>query len=246
MNQQGCCLPEDNRLQYLKDMGIQSWSLKYPPDVESGADCFLDENVCVVQNDTEAVVRPVATDISSFGWQQLEQAVNQCQLCELHGTRTRAVFGVGNPAADLMIIGDAPEDEDDRQGEPFRGEVGDLLDAMMKAIDLDRQKVYITNVLKCQPPGNRHPHTSETVCCDPYLQQQIKLVQPKLILVLGRIAAHHLLVSQQPLAELRQQKHTYNGIPLMVSYHPAYLLHKPTEKRKSWHDLLEVKQLLNK
>ena len=243
LNQQACSLPEDMRLQYLKDMGIQSWSLKYPPDVGSEADCHLDEHVSVEEENT-AAVKPVASDISSFGWQQLQQAVSQCQLCELHSARSQTVFGVGNPAADLMIIGDAPEDEDDRLGEPFRGATGDLLDAMLKAIDLDRQTVYITNVLKCQPPDNRHPHTSETVCCDPYLQQQIKLVQPKLILALGRIAAHHLLVSQKPLAELRQQKYTYNGIPLMVSYHPAYLLHKPSEKRKSWQDLLEVKELL--
>ena len=244
MKQQGCCLPDDMRLQYLNDMGIQSWSLKYSPDVEPEADGLLDENARAEQQDTAIVESPVATDISSFGWQQLQQAVSQCQLCELHGSRGQTVFGVGNPAADLMIIGDAPEDEDDRLGEPFRGAIGDLLDAMLKAIDLDRKTVYLTNVLKCQPPDNRHPHTSETVCCDPYLQQQIKLVQPKLILALGRIAAHHLLVSQKSLAELRQQKHTYNGIPLMVSYHPAYLLRKPTEKRKSWQDLLAVKELL--
>jgi len=244
ITRQGCNLHEDSRLQYLKDMGIQPWSLKHPPEVESETELLLDENVSVEQNEPEAVLRPVATDISSFDWQQLQQAVSQCQLCELHSCRSQAVFGIGNSNADLMIIGDAPEDEDDRQGEPFLGATGELLDAMMKAIDLDRQKVYITNVLKCQPPDNRNPHTSETVCCDPYLQQQIKLVQPKLILALGRIAAHHLLVSQKPLAELSQQKHKYNGIPMRVSYHPAYLLRKPVEKRKSWQDLLEVKQLL--
>ena len=253
MNKQGCCLPEDIRLQYLKDMGIQSWSLKYPSDIEcevSSQDIHesqLSEPVSVEDNHTvtvKEVSSVVSTDISLLGWEQLQQAVSQCELCELHGTRTQTVFGVGNPNADLMIIGDAPEDEDDRQGEPFLGATGELLDAMMKAIDLDRQKVYITNVLKCQPPGNRNPHTSETVCCDPYLQQQIKLVQPKLILTLGRKAAQHLLVSHKSLAELRQQKHIYNGIPMRVSYHPAYLLRKPVEKRKSWQDLLEVKQIL--
>ena len=250
IQKQGCCLPEDIRLQYLKDMGIQSWSLKFPSAIESEIPSLdihesqLVEPASVEAREIATELKSVSTDISSFGWEQLQQAVSQCQLCELHATRTRTVFGVGNPNADLMIIGDAPEDEDDRQGEPFLGATGELLDAMMKAIDLDRQKVYITNVLKCQPPDNRNPHTSETVCCDPYLQQQIKLVQPKLILALGRIAAHHLLVSQKPLAELRQQKHLYNGIPMRVSYHPAYLLRKPVEKRKSWQDLLEVKQLL--
>jgi len=226
-------------------MGIQPWSLKHPPEVEPETHSLLDENVSVEQNEPETALRPAATDISSFDWQQLQQAVSQCQLCELHSCRSQAVFGIGNSTADLMIIGDAPENEDERQGEPFLGGSRDLLDAMLKAIDLDRQKVYITNVLKCRPPDNRHPHTSETVCCDPYLQQQIKLVQPKLILALGRIAAHHLLVSQKPLAELRQQQYKYNGIPLMVSYHPAYLLRKPVEKRKSWQDLLAVKRLLN-
>ncbi|MDH5736298.1 MAG: uracil-DNA glycosylase, partial [Gammaproteobacteria bacterium] len=135
--------------------------------------------------------------------------------------------------------------DEDRQGEPFVGHAGHLLDAMLQAIGLDRQKVYIANVLKCRPPDNRKPHTSEIVCCDAYLQQQIKLVQPKIILALGRIAAQHLLVSHETLAVLREKKHTYNGIAMRVSYHPAYLLRKPIEKRKSWQDLLAVKQLLN-
>ena len=177
-------------------------------------------------------------------WGQLQQAVAGCQLCELHSSRSNTVFGVGNQNADLLLIGEAPGADEDLKGEPFVGRAGQLLDAMLKAINLDRQQVYISNVLKCQPPDNRNPHVSETLCCDPYLQRQIALIQPKLILALGRVAAHHLLVSQDALGKLREKQHNYNGIPLLVSYHPAYLLRKPVDKRKSWQDLLKVKQQL--
>lgn len=252
MTGQGCSLDEATRLDYLQAMGIQPWYSRFQPEVAVDASSVSEpvhetsqHNVAIAEQ-TQSVENSISTrDVSTLDWPELEQAVSQCQLCELHTTRTNTVFGVGNPNADLMIIGEAPGEEEDRRGEPFVGRAGQLLDAMMQAIGLDRQKVYIANILKCRPPGNRNPHISETVCCDPYLQQQIKLVQPRLILALGRIAAHHLLVSQDSLGALRQKKHSYNGIPLFVSYHPAYLLRKPIEKRKSWQDLLEVRRMLN-
>ena len=231
-------------------MGIQPWFEKRPV-VQSSPSVVNEpavEQVVEVSEPLDVAVEsklPASGDIATMDWQQLQQAVSQCQLCELHRTRTQTVFGVGNPQAALMVIGEAPGADEDRLGEPFVGRAGKLLDAMMQAIQLDRTKIYIANVLKCRPPDNRNPYTSEIVCCDAYLQRQIELVRPKVILALGRIAAHHLLVSQESLGKLRQQQHLYQGIPLVVSYHPAYLLRKPVDKRKSWQDLLHIKKLLH-
>ena len=261
--QPGCALDESTRRQYLQAMGIQPWYEKNPaPEAASPVDLALDISTdapAAQQSAGDAPASPVESlapagevalavnsgDIAAMDWQQLQQAVSQCRLCELHHSRTQTVFGVGNQQADLLVIGEAPGAEEDRQGEPFVGRAGKLLDAMMQAIQLDRSSIYIANVLKCRPPDNRNPHTSEIVCCDAYLQRQIELIQPKVILALGRIAAHHLLVSQESLGKLRQQNHSYNGIPLVVSYHPAYLLRKPADKRKSWQDLLKVKKQLH-
>ena len=247
---QGCALDEASRLHYLKAMGIQPW-FETNPVIPAFAEqtAIIEENVAEpVQADVVPTTKPLDAPangkVNSMDWQQLQQAVSQCQLCELHTTRTQTVFGVGNPDADLLIVGEAPGAEEDLQGEPFVGRAGQLLDAMLQSIQQDRSKVYIANVLKCRPPNNRNPHTSEIICCDAYLQRQIELIQPKLILALGRIAAHHLLVTQESLSKLRQQKFSYNGIPMLVSYHPAYLLRKPEDKRKSWQDLLKVKKLL--
>ncbi|MCW9013213.1 MAG: uracil-DNA glycosylase [Gammaproteobacteria bacterium] len=264
VKEHGCSLDENTRMQYLKAMGIQPWFERYADvssltDVEDFPVSSVENNlqpndVRQSQLDSRSVtdIAPGDTvkeknevpDVSRQNWQQLKTTVSQCQLCELHISRTQTVFGAGNPAADLLIIGEAPGADEDAKGEPFVGRAGQLLDAMLKAIDLDRPTVFITNVLKCQPPNNRNPHTSEIVCCDPYLQRQIELIQPKVILALGRIAAHHLLISQEPLGAMRQRQHSYNGIPLLVSYHPAYLLRKPVDKRKSWQDLLQVKKQL--
>ena len=161
------------------------------------------------------------------------------------GRSPRASGWAGNQSAQLLIIGEAPGADEDRLGEPFLGHAGQLLDAMLRAIQLDRQQVYIANVLKCRPPQNRDPHTSEIICCDGYLQRQIALIQPKLILAVGRVAAHHLLLTKNALGSLRGRMHRYNGIPLMVTYHPAYLLRTPADKGKAWLDLLQVKRLLH-
>ena len=260
--EQGCSLDELTRLQILKTMGIQVWFSKQT-SLEKKA---MPEPVitqAAPQSKTQAETQAVVSEpndqlkdnnngpedfinIGQADWQQLESAVSQCQLCELHTYRSKTVFGVGNKNADLMIIGDAPEAKDEETGEAFVDEAGVLLDAMLKAIELDRQQVFISNAVKCRPPEDRKPHTSEIVCCDLYLQRQIELIQPKLILALGRVAAQHLLLTKDNLSDLRQRQHSYNGIPLMVSFHPAYLLKKPSEKRKAWQDLQQIqKQLQN-
>lgn len=243
--EQGCSLAESDRRYYLQAMGIQPWQSRYAAAaVENSIQPCSQSVEAESELASESSVLTGSSDVSTMDWTQLQHTVSACQLCELHSSRSHTVFGVGNQNAELLIIGEAPGVDEDLAGEPFVGRAGQLLDAMLKAIDLDRQQVYITNILKCRPPENRNPHVSETSCCDPYLQRQIALIQPKLILALGRIAAHHLLVSQDALGKLRQRLHNYNGIPLLVSYHPAYLLRKPVEKRKSWQDLLKLKQQL--
>jgi len=181
-------------------------------------------------------------DCTHMDWQALQQAVTDCNACGLHRTRTRTVFGTGHQQADWMIIGEAPGAEEDRQGEPFVGRAGKLLDNMLKAIDLDRNKAYITNTLKCRPPNNRDPKPDESESCRGYLERQLALIQPRLILVVGRIAAHNLLQTNVPLGRLRGSLHQVPGtdIPVLVTYHPAYLLRRPTEKRKAWQDLQQA------
>lgn len=180
-----------------------------------------------------------AVDVSTLDWDGLRNIVSQCQLCELNKTRTQAVFGVGNPQAEVMLIGEAPGAEEDKQGEPFVGRAGQLLNAMLKAVGFEREQVYIANILKCRPPQNRDPSPEEAAQCWPYLKRQIELVQPRVILALGRIAAQRLLQTNTSLARLRGKQHFLEDItvPVIVTYHPAYLLRAPQEKRKSWEDL---------
>ena len=189
------------------------------------------EDFPLSQNDVSAV--------NSLDWPALKQQVGNCQLCDLHATRTQAVFGVGNQQADWLIVGEAPGADEDRQGEPFVGRAGQLLNEMLNAIGLQREQVYIANILKCRPPNNRDPKPEEAASCIPYLQRQIELIQPKVILALGRIAAQRLLQSNTSLARLRGQLHQMEitQCPLIVTYHPAYLLRSPAEKRKAWQDL---------
>ena len=173
-------------------------------------------------------------------WESLRQEVLSCTRCALHATRTQGVLGVGPRRADWLVIGEAPGAEEDRRGEPFVGAAGQLLDAMLRAIGLDRAtNVYIANVLKSRPPGNRDPTPSEVAACLPYLVRQIALLRPKIMLAVGRIAAQNLLDTQAPLARLRGQVHRFGefNTPLVVTYHPAYLLRTPADKRKAWEDL---------
>jgi DNA polymerase len=172
-------------------------------------------------------------------WQELRAEVSGCTRCELSRTRTQTVFGVGDPQAELLVIGEAPGADEDRQGEPFVGRAGQLLNSMLRAMGTARERTYIANVLKCRPPGNRDPKPDEVACCMPYLQRQVELLQPRLILAVGRIAAQNLLATDAPLARLRGRLHAFgaSGRPLLVTYHPAYLLRSPIEKRKAWIDL---------
>jgi DNA polymerase len=187
-----------------------------------------------------------AFDIAAgLDWDQLRAAVAACQRCELHATRTQTVFGVGNPTARWMFIGEAPGAEEDRQGEPFVGRAGQLLTSMLRALGLRREDVFIANVLKCRPPGNRDPRPAEAASCRGYLERQVALVNPTLVVAVGRIAAQNLLATETPIAKLRGKVHSFGarGWPLVVTYHPAYLLRSPGEKRKAWQDLVQARQL---
>lgn len=184
---------------------------------------------------------PFTSDLSpsELNWDGLQHRVAECTLCdELVTNRTQTVFGVGNQQAQLMVIGEAPGADEDRQGEPFVGRAGQLLNAMLAAIGLPREQVYIANILKCRPPNNRDPKPEEAAACSAFLQRQIALIQPKVILVVGRIAAQNLLHTDAPLGKLRGRlHHLESGVPVVVTYHPAYLLRSPQEKRKAWIDL---------
>ncbi|HHC74369.1 MAG TPA: uracil-DNA glycosylase, partial [Thiothrix sp.] len=184
-------------------------------------------------------------DLNHATWDSLEQQVTRCQRCDIHRYRTQTVFGVGNRQADWMIIGEAPGADEDRQGEPFVGRAGQLLTNILAAIHLPREQVYIANVLKCRPPNNRDPYKKEIHHCQDYLKRQIELVQPKIILVVGRIAAQTLLQTQLPVGKMRGKIHYLPElqIPLVVTYHPAYLLRQPVEKRKVWDDLRRAREI---
>jgi len=177
-------------------------------------------------------------------WDVLEEAVRTCTKCGLHATRTQTVFGVGSRTAQWMFVGEAPGADEDAKGEPFVGRAGQLLNAMLFAIGLKREEVYIANVLKCRPPGNRDPQPNEVEQCEPYLLRQIELIRPRLIVALGRHAAHSLLKTELPLARLRGQRLDYHGTPLIVTYHPAYLLRSPNDKRKAWDDLCLARRVV--
>jgi len=187
----------------------------------------------------------ISAEKPAHGWIPLKTAVSGCVKCGLHKTRTQTVFGVGDENADWMLIGEAPGAEEDRLGDPFVGQAGKLLDNMLAAINLSRRKnVYIANVLKCRPPGNRNPTPEEVTQCSPHLLQQIKLIQPKLILAMGRFAAQTLLETGASIASLRGRVHRYAGVPLIVTYHPAYLLRTLEDKSKAWEDLLFARKTM--
>jgi len=193
------------------------------------------------------VVRNRAASVPLETWSDVEQAVRSCTSCALHASRTQTVFGVGNRSAQWMVIGEAPGAEEDRKGEPFVGRAGQLLNAMLLAIGLQREQVFIANILKCRPPNNRDPGPEEVDCCMPYLQRQIELVNPRLILCVGRIAAQNLLATDTPIGKLRGTVHHLGAQrkPVIVTYHPAYLLRSPNEKRKAWADLQLAMQVFD-
>ncbi len=251
------------RLQYLQAMGIDVWIPRHPPmafleyaDKTTGPDAIgkhsdsnlgktenlsfhqlLPESDIVIHPGVSVNKNPEPSKNQANEWISLQNQVSGCRSCALCETRTQTVFGTGNRRAGLMLIGEAPGQDEDLQGEPFVGKAGQLLNEMLRAIGFQRQEVYIANMLKCRPPANRDPEQSEIMACNTFLQQQIALLQPKLILAVGRIAAQNLLKTQLTLTKLRGAIHQYGNIPLIVIHHPAYLLRSPLEKAKTWEDL---------
>lgn len=217
------------RNQYLQAMGIQRWMLR---DRSLATGTALDAPPSTHEFGMQSETAVAA-------WQLLKTTVSQCTQCELHKTRTQTVFGTGNQRAEWLVIGEAPGADEDRQGEPFVGRAGQLLNEMLRAIKFRREDVYIANILKCRPPNNRDPQSREITCCETYLLQQIELIKPRIILAVGRIAAQNLLKTDTPIGRLRGQVHMLAGtaIPLVVTYHPAYLLRTPSDKRRAWEDL---------
>jgi DNA polymerase len=231
---------EARRRQYLQAMGVTLWESRdrvAEPVVATVAAIAAS----IVETPPPAVARPVIPVVSKTpdapDWATLQTQVASCMKCDLHKTRKNTVFGVGDPAAPWMFVGEAPGADEDARGEPFVGRAGQLLNAMLFAMGLKREAVYIANVLKCRPPNNRDPQPNEVACCEPYLLRQIDSIKPKVIVALGRHAAHSLLKTDTPLSRLRGQRLTYHGTPLIVTYHPAYLLRSPGEKRRAWDDL---------
>jgi uracil-DNA glycosylase family 4 len=210
----------NNKKQYLKEMEIELW-----------------QNKRIAVNVGSQVIA---------AWPALEKQVAACVLCGLNKTRTRVVFGVGNKNAAVMFIGEAPGANEDLQGEPFVGRAGMLLNSMLQSIGLKRSDVYIANILKCRPPNNRDPKPQEVKLCTPYLEQQIALIQPKILVAVGRIAAQFLLNTTESMGCLRGQTYQYGSqnTPLIVTYHPAYLLRSPSEKRKAYVDFLLIKKMV--
>jgi uracil-DNA glycosylase len=248
-------MARERRIEYLQAIGIDLWvrrgrgAAKAP--LESGASAPLTAQDTAADAQRAApeagMAAPAAKDLAvpsaaeiAARWEALHAAVLKCTRCPLHATRTQGVLGVGPKRADWLVIGEAPGAEEDRRGEPFVGVAGQLLDAMLRAIGLDRRtNVYIANVLKSRPPGNRDPKAEEVAACLPYLVEQIALLQPKIMLAVGRIAAQNLLGTDVPLGRLRGRVHRFGELntPLVVTYHPAYLLRTPGDKRKAWEDL---------
>jgi len=218
--------PEQQRRAYLQAMGIDVW---LPRDAAE-ADAPVPDPV-----------EPVAAE--GLDWNELRQCVTDCTRCELATSRTKTVFGVGDQNADWMIIGEAPGAEEDRRGEPFIGPAGQMLDEMLRAIGQRRNSVFIANILKCRPPNNRDPKPAEAAECRPYLERQIALVRPKIILAVGKIAAQNLLQTDDTVGRMRGRPHELNGIPLVVTYHPAYLLRSTSHKPDAWNDLCLASRL---
>jgi DNA polymerase len=208
-------------LAYLKELGIEYY---VPREARSAP---------------EPVAPAAGGEVPLMDWETLQRTVTACTLCGLEKTRTQTVFGVGERRAEWMVIGEAPGADEDARGEPFVGRAGQLLNSMLKAIGLERSQVYIANILKCRPPNNREPRPEEAALCRSYLDRQIELIQPRIILAVGRIAAQNLLQTDTPIGRMRGRLYEYGArrIPVVVTYHPAYLLRSPGEKRKAWADL---------
>ena len=223
---------------YLREMGL--WPLYRQ---RSAAVVAVGETQAAIESPTSAtaIVETSGdrrTDIASMDWIRLKQTVKDCAACGLRAGCKQTVFGVGDEKAQWLFVGEGPGAEEDQRGEPFVGQAGRLLDNMLAAIGLKRgENAYIANIVKCRPPGNRNPEPAEASACAPYLARQIELIQPKLIVALGKVAAANLLATDAPIGSLRGKLHDYRGIPLVATYHPAYLLRSLPDKAKAWADL---------
>jgi uracil-DNA glycosylase len=236
------------RERYLKEIGIPVWRLRAASAEPSTVPTQRSEPAVGAPAPRRIEPLPSIVPTGAAPWAELEAAVRGCTRCTLHKSRTQTVFGVGRRDAQLLVIGEAPGADEDRQGEPFVGRAGQLLNAMLRAIGLPRSEVFIANILKCRPPGNRDPQPDEAASCTPYLSQQIALVQPRVLLAVGRIASQWLLQTDTPIGRLRGRVQSYGerNTPLVVTYHPAYLLRSPLDKAKAWTDLCLVKELLSR
>ncbi|MEY2701046.1 MAG: hypothetical protein RIQ52_1801 [Pseudomonadota bacterium] len=224
MSDDGMTLDSQRRAVYLDALNIRRWEPRNP--------------------ELSGSVTEVSDHVSSEGaWEPLRSAVANCTACALSASRTQTVFGSGSPSAGWVIVGEAPGEQEDLRGEPFVGRAGQLLTEMLRAVGQAREDVFICNVLKCRPPQNRDPLPEETAHCLPFLRQQLALLKPRVIVAVGRIAAQNILSTQASLSNLRGQTHDYAGIPLIVTYHPAYLLRSPREKAKAWQDLMTARRI---
>jgi len=222
-------MDNSTRLQYLEAMGIDVWVSRKQAVVEI-------ENSLLV-SDNEFISTDELDNTLTLDWDELKQQVTDCNKCDLSESRKQIVFGEGDINADWMLVGEAPNQDEDLAGKPFVAQSGFLLTEMLRAIGVQRESAYITNIVKCSPPDNKDPKVNELKSCDGYLKRQIGLVKPKVILAVGRVAAHALLGTKQPISELRGTVHYMEDIPVVVVYHPAYLLRSLLEKRKAWQDL---------
>ncbi|MFN3617763.1 MAG: uracil-DNA glycosylase family protein [Aquabacterium sp.] len=264
----------ERQLAMLREMGIPPFWPQVRAEAEPAAPVAVAEEAERAQPPSErpgrpAVVAPVSAPLPAplpapsaapvapisqpltLDWPALRQAVQACQACGLSAGRTQTVFGVGHEQAHWMLVGEAPGEQEDRQGEPFVGRAGQLLDRMLHAVGLTRseagpeQQVYIANVIKCRPPANRNPQPAEVAQCAPYLARQLALVQPRIVLAMGRFAAQTLLKTDAPIGRLRGQVHRLDsGVPVIVTYHPAYLLRNPADKALVWDDLCLAREVM--
>jgi DNA polymerase len=240
------------RLNYLSAMGVQVW-LRHTStldDVGNQKSVSTQSVMTITTDEIAAIDKPeepiqqICTSNTRQPWNELRDQVKTCTTCVLHKTRIQTVFGAGDQHADWMIIGEAPGAQEDQQGEPFVGRAGMLLNEILFSLDLQRNAVFIANILKCRPPNNRDPLPNEVAACATYLKQQVEHVAPRIILALGRIAAQNLLQTTESIGRLRGRVHDYHSIPVIVLYHPAYLLRSPLEKRKVLQDLQLAQQTL--
>lgn len=224
-------MDNSTRLQYLEAMGIDVWVSRKESPAEQNQ--FVDE----AESNVVGQMAGDSLDSVADSWVFLQNQVAECEKCILSETRRQTVFGEGDVNAEWMLVGEAPSKDGEMEGKPFSGQSGFLLIEMLRAMGLKAEMIYSTNIIKCSPPDNKDPKVEALKSCADYLQRQIALVKPKIILAVGRIAAQALLGTKQPLSELREQPYRINGIPVVVTYHPAYLLRSLPEKRKAWQDL---------